>query len=269
MNVNPVRDKLARGEASIGTWSVTGDPTVVETLTRTSLDWVTMDMEHNAIDVSNVVNCLRAANGTNKPVFARVPWNDPAWIKRVLDIGFWGIVVPDVKNVEQAKAAVKAARYRPEGERGIGTTRGQLVFGPDYYKTANERVMVVIMIEDPVAVDDIDNILSVEGIDVAFVGPNDLASALGVPIGLDNKAPEHIAAVQKVVDAGKRHGIPTGIHCTSGEEVARRIAQGMTWMPIASDAGLIRKVFEAELEIGLAGAKSNGAGEQQGAKTFY
>ena len=267
MSVNPVKEKLAKGEASIGTWSSTGDPTVIETLTRTSLDWVTLDMEHNAIDVSTAVNCLRAANGTDKPVFARVPWNDAAWIKRVLDIGFWGIVVPDVKNVEQAKAAVKAAKYRPEGERGIGTTRGQLVFGSDYYKTANDRIMVVIMIEDPVAVNDIDNIMKVPGIDVVFVGPNDLASSMGVPIGLDNKAPEHIEAVQKVVDAGKRNGIPTGIHCTGGEEVARRIAQGMQWMPIASDVAIVRKGFETELAIGRAGA--NGAGQKQGSKSFY
>jgi 4-hydroxy-2-oxoheptanedioate aldolase len=267
MSVNPVKEKLARGEASIGTWSSTGDPTVIEVLTRTSLDWVTLDMEHNAIDVSTAVNCLRASNGTDKPVFARVPWNDPAWIKRVLDIGFWGIVVPDVKNVAQAEAAVKAAKYRPMGERGIGTTRGQLMFGSDYYKTANDRIMVIIMIEDPVAVNDIDNIMKVKGIDVAFIGPNDLASSLGVPIGLDNKAPEHIEAVQKVVDAGKRNGIPTGIHCTGGEEVARRIAQGMTWMPIGSDVAILRKGFEAEMKAGLAGP--NGAEPARGARSFY
>ena len=252
MSVNPVKEKLARGEPSIGTWSASADPTVIETLTRSSLDWVTLDFEHNPIDVSTAVNCLRAANGTNKPVFARVPNNDPTWIKRVLDIGFWGVVVPDVKTPEQAAAAVRASRYRPDGERGIGSTRGQLVFGSDYFKMANELVTVIVMIEDGKAVDNIDAILAVPGVDVAFIGPNDLASTLGVPTGLDNKHPDHVAAVQKVIDAGKRHGVPTGIHCIDGAEVSRRIAQGMQWMPIASDVRVIKQAFEEEMKIALA-----------------
>ena len=229
MDSNPVKEKLKRGEPSIGTWSTTGDPAAVEIMARqTDLDWINIDFEHNPIDVSTAIHCLRAANGSGTPIFARVPVNDPTWIKRVLDIGFWGIVVPDIKNAEQAAAAVRAARYRPDGIRGIGSTRGQLVFGSDYYEIANELTTVIIMIEDPVAVDQIDDILSVPGVDVVFIGPNDLANTLGVPLGLNNQHPDHVAAVQKVVDSGKRHGVPVGIHCTDGAEVGRRIAQGMT-----------------------------------------
>ena len=270
MSVNPVKEKLARGEATIGTWSVSGDPTVIETITRTALDWVTLDFEHNPIDVSTAIHCLRAANGSGTPIFARVPVNDPTWIKRVLDIGFWGIVVPDIKNAEQAAAAVRAARYRPDGIRGIGSTRGQLVFGSDYYEIANELTTVIIMIEDPVAVDQIDDILSVPGVDVVFIGPNDLANTLGVPLGLNNQHPDHVAAVQKVVDSGKRHGVPVGIHCTDGAEVGRRIAQGMTWLPIASDARVIRAAYESEIAIARAGAEAAaGNGAEKPASTFY
>lgn len=270
MDSNPVKDKLNRGEASVGTWSTTGDPSVVEILAHMSdLDWITVDFEHNAIDVSTAVNCLRAAQGSDKPMFARVPYVDKVWIKRILDIGFMGIVVPDVKNADQAREAVKAAKYAPEGLRGIGSARGQIAYGPGFYEKANDMTMVVIMIEDPVAVEQIDEIMSVKGVDVCFVGPNDLAQTLGVPIGLDNKHPDHIAAVQKVVDAGKRHGVATGAHTASGEEASRRIKQGMQWFPISSDAGLLRAGVDgqlAEMRAGLAGEL--GENDEDGG-TFY
>ena len=149
MNVNPVKAKLNQNLPSLGTWSASGDPTVIETLLHTTdFDWVTLDFEHNPIDVSTAVNCLRAGNGSGKPMFARIPSNDPIWVKRVLDIGFTGIVVPDVKDEDEAERAVQAAKYRPRGLRGIGSTRGQLVYGSDYYEKANDIIMVVCMIED-------------------------------------------------------------------------------------------------------------------------
>lgn len=235
-----MKDALAAGKPSIGTWSTSGDPTVIETLLHTSsLEWVTLDFEHNPIDVSTAIHCLRAANGSGKPLFARIPNNDPIWVKRVLDIGFAGIVVPDVKDEEEAEAAVLAAKYRPRGLRGIGSTRGQIVYGKDYYAKANDLTLVVCMIEDGAAVDRIDKIMAVKDLDVCFVGPNDLASSLGVPTGLDNQHPLHVEAVSKVVEAGKRHGVATGIHCLDGAEAAKRIAQGMTWFPIGSDVRLL------------------------------
>ena len=270
MDVNPVKAKLARGMASLGTWSASGDPSVVETLLHTTdLDWVTLDFEHNPIDVSTAVHCLRAGNGSGKPMLARIPSNDPIWVKRVLDIGFTGIVVPDVKDEDEAEQAVAAAKYRPRGRRGIGSTRGQLVYGGDYYEKANDLTMVVCMIEDWRAVDRIDAIMQVPDLDVCFVGPNDLASTLGVPTGLDNRHPDHVAAVEKVVAAGKRHGVATGIHCIDGAEAARRIAQGMTWFPIASDVRLLKSAVDVELGA-VAGGVDGGEGDGTGGEaTFY
>ncbi|MEX0762772.1 MAG: aldolase/citrate lyase family protein [Dehalococcoidia bacterium] len=273
MDKNPVKEKLARGEASVGTWVSGGDASVVDILARAGLDWLNLDFEHNPIDVSTAVNCLRAMGGTDTVPFARVPWNDPVWIKRVLDIGFLGVVVPDVKSPDEAGAAVRASRYRPDGVRGIGSSRGALMYGSDYFAKANDLVTVVCMIEDANAVKQIDDILAVPGIDVAFIGPNDLANSLGVPLGLDNQHPDHIAAVQKVVDAGKRAGVPVGIHCADGAEVARRIEQGMQWMPIASEARVLKWGFEQQLKMvkdGLAaGEPSKANGKSEPAKTFY
>ena len=271
MESNPVKEKLKRGEPSIGTWSTTGDPAAIEVMShQTGLDWINIDFEHNPIDVSTAVNCLRAAQDTNTPLFARIPWNDKVWIKRVLDIGFMGIVVPDVKTPEEAEAAVQAAKYRPRGFRGIGSSRGQLIYGPDYYTKANDMTLVVVMIEDPVAVDCIDDIMQVPGVDVCFIGPNDLANMMDLPTGMDNQAPEHIEAVQKVVDAGKRNGVATGIHTGSGEEAARRIKQGMQWFPIGSDARLLKMGIDGQLaamEAGLAGELVAEGAESGG--TFY
>ena len=170
MEIISVKEKLAAGEPSIGTWSSSGDPTVVEVLARTELDWINLDFEHNPIDVSTAIHCLRALGGTGKAPFARIPWNDPVWIKRVLDIGFLGVVVPDVKSPDDARRAVAAARYRPDGVRGIGSARGMLVYGDDYYERANAMITVVCMIEDAGAVAQIDDILAVPGVDVAFIG---------------------------------------------------------------------------------------------------
>jgi 2-keto-3-deoxy-L-rhamnonate aldolase RhmA len=191
MDSNPVLDKMKRGEATIGTWSTTGDPSVIEVLTHmTDLDWITVDFE-------------------------------------------------------------------------------QIAYGSGFYEKANDMTLVVIMIEDPVAVDDIDEIMSVPGVDVCFIGPNDLAQTLGVPIGLDNKHPDHIAAVQKVVDAGKRHGVFTGCHTASGEEASRRIKQGMQWFPISSDAGLLKMGVEGQLADVKAGLEGQLAGDSEGGGTFY
>ena len=122
------------------------------------------------------------------------------------------------------------------------------------------------MIEDAGAVAQIDDILAVPGVDVAFIGPNDLANTLGVPVGIDNQHPDHVAAVQKVVEAGKRAGVPTGIHCGDGAEVARRIEQGMQWMPLASDVRVLRWGFDQQLAAVKAGASEAG-GDESG--TFY
>ena len=115
-------------------------------------------------------------------------------------------------------------------------------------KHANEEICVVIMIEDINAVNQIDSIMEVEGVDVVFIGPNDLAATLDVPLGMNNKHPKHMDAVKKVLDAGKRHNIPTGIHCGSPEEVIERIEQGFLWMPLMSEVALMKVSFAESMK---------------------
>ncbi len=266
MQRNPVKKKLANGEPSIGTWVSGGSPALVEILAQTELEWLTMDMEHTAIDYSALQGCLLAMRGTPTVPFVRVAWNDPALIKRALDIGSLGVVVPTVETVEEAENAVKASRYAPVGERGIGSARGVLVWGADYYQRANDEIAVVCMVESAKGVENIDRILEVPGIDIIFIGPNDLASSLGVPLGLDNKHPDHVQAVEQVLAATKKAGVPAGIHCGSGEEVGRRINQGFQWLPISSETRVMTAGFSRELAIARETTAGGAVEEAEGQK---
>ena len=248
MRKNLVKQKLQRGEPSIGTWVSTGNPLVAEILAHTGFDWLAVDMEHNAIDMENLLACFYAISTTDTVPFVRVPWNDPQILKRVLDIGAYGVIVPNIKSPEEAELAVQACRYAPEGFRGVGGIRGRLYGGADYYQKANEEIAVILMIEDSEAVRRIAEICNVPGIDALFIGPNDLASSLGVPPGYDNPHPDHKAAVRHVLETGRRFNIPVGIHCGSGEEVNRRIEEGFLWMPIASDARFLSGAALAAVE---------------------
>ena len=248
MRKNVVKEKLQRGEPSIGTWVSTGNPLVAEVLAHTGFDWLTVDMEHNAIDLENLLACFYAITTTDTVPFVRVPWNDPQILKRVLDIGAYGVVVPNIKTPEEAEMAVQACRYAPEGFRGVGSLRGRLYGGPDYYEKANEEIAVVLMIEDVEGVRRIAEICNVPGVDALFIGPADLASSLGVPIGYDNPHPDHKAAVRQVLETGKRFNIPVGIHCADADEVNRRIEEGFLWMPIVSDARFLAAAAQSALE---------------------
>ena len=248
MRKNLVKEKLKRGEPSIGTWISTSSPLVAEILAHAGFDWLTVDMEHTATDLENLQSCFYAISTTDTVPFVRVPWNDPQILKRVLDVGAYGVVVPNVKSPEQAELAVQACRYAPEGFRGVGSLRGRLYGGPDYYEKANEEIAVVLMIEDTEAVRRIAEICDVPGIDILFIGPNDLASSLGVPTGYDNPHPDHKAAVRQVLETGKRFGVPVGIHCGSAEEVNQRIEEGFLWMPITSDARFLASAAQGAVE---------------------
>ena len=257
MKKNIAKEKIKKGIPSIGTWVSSGNPLVCETLATSGIDWINIECEHSSIDLGELVHCFRAVEHSDIPVFVRVAGSDPLIIKRVVDSGALGIVVPDVKNAEEAKRAVDACRYPPIGTRGIGATRPNAVY-PDYMDHANEEICVVIMIEDINAVNQIDSIMEVEGVDVVFIGPNDLAATLNVPLGMNNQHPKHVDAVNKVLEAGKRHNIPTGIHCGSPEEVIERIEQGFLWMPLMSELALMRTSFLSSMKQIKENSKSEG-----------
>lgn len=239
MRPNTVKRMWQQKQATIGSWLTLGSPLAAEIMAHQGFDWLTVDMEHNAIDLTTAQACFQAIATTDTIPMVRVPWNDPQIIKRVLDVGAYGVVVPNVKSVDEARQAVGACRYPPQGFRGMGTLRGRLYGGEDYTDHANDEIPVILMIEHVDAVNQCDAILDVPGIDAIFIGPNDLAASMGLPLGLDNTHPDHVAAVTCVLEAAKRRGIPMGIHCGSAEAVVQRIEEGFLWLAVSSDAGFL------------------------------
>ncbi len=210
---NLLKEKLSKGESVIGCFVGLGHPDVTEVLSRMGFDWILIDGEHSPMGLETMQRMLQAMNGTDCTPIVRPAWNDPVLIKRILDIGAHGILVPWVNNREEAMVAVRACKYPPVGIRGYGPRRASLG-DPDYKKTANDEVMVTVQVETQEAVDNLEEILRVDGIDACFIGPWDLSSNLlgRVPPEFDN--PKYSEAIEKVINTAKKVGKPAGFYST-------------------------------------------------------
>ncbi len=179
---NRVKRIALEGRKTCGAWAQLGSPFIVEILSNAGFDWLMIDMEHSPIDMMTLVSMVQAMGATDTIPFARAPWNDPVVIKRILDTGVMGLLIPYVNSAEEAEMAVKACKYPPEGIRGVaGSTRaagyGQNIM--NYLSKANEEIMILTAIETTEAMDNLDEILTVPGLDGIFIGPMDLAASLG------------------------------------------------------------------------------------------
>ncbi len=206
-----------------------------------------VDTEHGAIDISTTQSIIQAVNTTPTVPMVRVPWNDPALIKRALDAGAYGLVIPMVNSREEAVAAVQASRYPPLGVRSYGGPRVRLYGGVDYFEHANEEIALIVQIEHIDAVNHVEEILSVEGVDGFFIGPSDLAISMGLKPGLDQTDPAHVTAVAKTMEAGKKYGVRGGIQVGSAEAVNERMAQGFQFIALSSDEGFLRGAIAGAL----------------------
>ena len=247
MKKNRVKELWREQKAAIGTWLALDSPIVAEIIGHLGFDWVVIDTEHASIDIGTTQSIIQAMSATDTVPIVRVPWNDPALIKRALDAGAYGLVIPMVNSKEEALKAVQASRYPPVGARSYGGPRARLYGGYDYFAHSNEEIALIIQIEHIDAVNNIDEILSVAGIDAYFIGPSDLAASMGIKPELDNTDPRHIEAVKKVVAAGKKHHVPGGILVGSPGAVGERIAQGFQFIGLGSDEGFLRSAASAAL----------------------
>ncbi len=242
MKTNPVKEKLRRGEPSFGTWLSLGSLHATRVLARAGFDWLTVDLEHAAIDWSQAAALFGAiADGGCVPL-ARVPEGNHCLIKRVLDAGAWGIVVPMVETVEQARAAIAAAKYPPEGNRSVGGGMHSLGFNAsvgEYQLRANDEILVVLQTESPAGVEQADAIYRLPGCDAVFVGPVDLRFTMRQADGTFPTEAEHEAMIQQVIAAGRRVGTPTGIHALDPRDALRRAEQGMQFIAVGSDLWML------------------------------
>lgn len=253
MRVNHVRKRLHSGEPSIGTWLSLPSPEAAEYISKIGFDWLVIDAEHNPIDIRTLAQMFAAMSASGIAPMVRIPWNSEENFKRVLDAGAWGVVVPMVNTREEAELAVRAARYYPDGNRSVGGGRHALSWdssGAEYYRAANDQVLVVVQIEHIDGVRNADEILSVPGVDACFIGPNDLAASMGLGLGvpLESDNPELVEAIMTIRDACKRNGVATGIHTSGSEGVNFRIEQGFQFCAMASELRYMVGYLKEDLE---------------------
>ena len=201
-------------------------------------DWVCVDLEHGAIDLESMTGIFRALDAGGAEPVARLPFDDTIWIKRTLDAGARGIIVPMVNTVAQAEHAVAEAKYPPLGRRGYGFSRANMhgMDFPQYVREANDEIAVVVQIEHRDGIANLDRILEVEGVDGAFIGPYDLSGSYGKTGEFD--CPEMVAALVEFRAACARHQKAAGMHIVhpDGDNIRQAIADGYTMIALGIDA---------------------------------
>ncbi len=260
MKKNFAREKLKRGEPAVGTWLVLPDVMATQLMARAGFDWLTVDLEHSPTNWETAAQMFGAIAGAGGVPLCRVPWNSVENIKRALDNGAWGVVVPLVNSRAEAEAVVAAARYQPVGRRTIGGQLHANNFDTDsatYYARANEELLVVVMIETAEAVARADEILSVPGIDAVFIGPNDLHNSLGLAPAFESDHPRFVDAVEHIHQTARRHGVASGIHVADAAMAARRRAQGFQFIAVSSEAGfMLGRAAEVIQQLGLGSSRA-------------
>ena len=232
-----LKEKLNKRELTIGSWITIGNTVVAEIMARAGYDWLVVDMEHSAITLDIAQDLIRVIELSNVVPFVRVGENDPNLIKKVMDAGAHGVIVPMVNSRADAEKAVASVQYPPKGFRGVGLARAQK-YGADFegYKKWNERESIVIVqVEHINAVEDLEAILSVQGVDGFIIGPYDLSGSLGVPGQFDN--PEVVSALDRVKAVAKEMNALSGFHVISpkSEELEDKIMQGYKFVAHSLD----------------------------------
>jgi len=238
---NRIKEKLARGESSIGTWQMIGHPVVTEIMAQAGFDWVVLDIEHGIFDWPAALGHVQVIQGHGCPVLLRLPINAPEHFKWALDTGAEGVIVPMIRTVEDARRAIAYAKYPPQGERGISIGRAH-AYGAafdDYVATANAETLVALQIEHIDAVRNIEGICALPGLDVVFVGPYDLSGTMGLMGQVTH--PEVEAAMVRVVRAAQAASVVPGLLIVDPKpgEVAQRVAEGFRFISIGLDTKLL------------------------------
>lgn len=242
---NQFRQDLIAGKRLIGCWCSLGSPITTEVLGLAGFDWILMDGEHSPNDVLSFIPQLMALKDSSSAPVVRPQWNDTVQIKRLLDAGFYNFLIPFVQSAEEARAAVAATRYPPDGVRGLSVSQRNNRYGTvkDYFKIVNENIAVMVQIETTTAIAAIDEICAVNGVDGIFIGPGDLSTTMG-HIG-NPLHPEVQAAMQKVFASAKAHGKPVGILAPVEADARRYIEMGASFVAVGSDLGVFRNATQA------------------------
>jgi len=242
---NAFKRDLRAGKRLVGCWVSLTSPVTAEIVGLAGFDWLLLDGEHAPNDLATLVLQLMALKDSPSAPFVRPQSNDTVLIKRLLDAGFSNFLVPMVDSAEEAARAVAATRYPPAGVRGVSVSMRGNRYGTvaDYQKRVNDEIVVAVQIESPHAVDDVDEICAVEGVDAVFIGPSDLAASLG-RLG-DASHPEVQDAMRRVIDRARAANVAVGILAPVEADARRYMDMGVTMVAVGSDQGLFRAATQA------------------------
>lgn len=247
MRENKMLTAWRKGEQTIGGWLSIGNSYTAELMASIGFDWICIDQQHGLIDYSDLKVMLPALSSSDTTPIVRVAWNTPAEIMKVLDAGAYGVIVPMINNKEEAMAAVSACRYLPEGSRSFGPIRAALYAGKGYASEANQQIACIVMIETQEAINKLEEIITTPGVDGVYIGPADLALALGLPPVGDNDIPEHAKMVAHILSVCQKHNVAAGIHTASEKYFQKYLQQGFQFVTLGSDARFMAAAAEKAL----------------------
>ncbi len=233
-----LHDVWNAGRGAINGWLSIPSTVTAEIAALQDYDSLTIDLQHGLVDYQAALSLMQAVHGHGKTVLARVPWNEPGIIMKLLDGGALGIICPMINTAEEAERFVGACQYAPRGYRSSGPTRAGLIY-PDYFKSANDTVVTLAMIETVQAVENLDAILKTPKLTGVYVGPGDLAVSMGKPPALDHTDPEMVEVIDGVLAKVKAAGLKCGMHCLNPPFMADAVRKGFDFVTLSSDVRLM------------------------------
>ena len=259
MRPNALRELWRQDRAAVNGWLAIPNSFSAEVMAHQGWDTLTIDLQHGVIDYAGMVTMLQAISTTPVVPIVRVPWLEPGIIMKSLDAGAYGIICPMVSTREDAQRLVAYTNYAPRGTRSFGPVRALLYGGADYAQHANYTVVRFAMIETAQALDNLDAIMSVEGLDAVYIGPSDLSLALGCRPVFDDVDPPVAQAIDHILERARAHGLQAGVHNGAPEVALGRVAKGFRFVTVGSDARLMAGAAQQALAKMRAGG-ATGAG---------
>lgn len=252
MKPNRLKALLSSGQPARGAWLGLPSPFSARLLARLPLDWLVIDAEHAPIELQTLSLMVAAIAEADGPAaLVRLAQSSVENIKHALDSGASGIIAPMINTPEEAGQVVAWAKFPPEGQRSFGSAYAGLAFNqsmPEYLRSANQNSLAGIQIESAAALERLDDIFEVKGIDLVFVGPVDLSISLGLDPLAENPNPTFQRALDRIIDSARSHHLPLGIFCSNGKAAAMRIQQGFQFVNVASDTGGLVRIVQSELD---------------------
>ena len=239
MRENRLRTLWRADQTAINGWLAIPNSFAAEVMAHQGWDSLTIDMQHGVIDYAQMVQMLQAISSTPTVPVVRVPWLEPGILMKTLDAGAYGVICPMINTREDAQRLVAYTNYAPKGTRSFGPVRAVLYGGADYPTHANDPIVRFAMIETAQALDNLDAILSVEGIDAVYIGPSDLSLSLGCKPVFDDVDPKAAQAMDHILERAKAHGVVAGVHNGRTDVALARSAKGFRFVTVGSDARIL------------------------------